>query len=179
MFYYKKYKKYKLKYITLKGGILNKTPIKEITLYHGSPFKMDKLIENTPRGHTEFNRQTGVYFTSDLMEAMLYSMARDKERKNGGWGITRIKNEPYLTLLKDKWNTENLNKINTENLNKLNEIGYVHIYKTTEYEQNPDYKYEYIVKHDVIPDKIIEVRYDDIKDNIIYIDRNEINKYRP
>ena len=80
MNYKQLYMKYKMKYLRIKtnigGGLL--------TLYHGSPHYMDILEVRKPRGDNDFNTQIGVYLTSDKTEAMLYSMARDKERINKG-----------------------------------------------------------------------------------------------
>jgi hypothetical protein len=55
-------------------------------LYHGSPYKLIKLDPRTPRGNNK-------------LEAALYSLARDKERKNKGWAI---KNN-FLYLVEDFW----------------------------------------------------------------------------
>lgn len=168
--YYDKYVKYKNKYLRLKylnyhGGNKRKT------LYHGSPYKLEILEQRTPRGDNKFNTQKGIYFTSDIMEAKLYSMARDPERKNKGFGIKRIDNVPYLILMSELWKEEPIKY-------KLNDIGYVYVYKTAEYEQNPNpgYETEYIVKFDVVPNKIITISYDDIANNIKYYKKDEMYK---
>jgi hypothetical protein len=165
--YYDKYKKYKNKYLKLKTGGNN---LNYLTLYHGSPFKLKYLEPKTPRGDNPFNTQTGIYLTSNEMEAKLYSIARDKERKNKGWSI-RNNN---LYLVEELWNEE-IWKITVKDLGKplyeLNEIGYLHIINTNNYEQNPNNLSEYIVKEPICIDdnNIIEIRQDDIKDNIIYV----------
>lgn len=154
MDYHNKYIKYKIKYNHLKKQIGG-----TILLYHGSPFKMEKIEPRTPRGDNEFNTQTGIYMTDNKMEAMLYALARDKERINKGWGIKDDK----LILRKDLWPDKY----------KLNEVGYVHEYKSDEREQNPYNSHEYIIKKEIVPDKIIEVTYEDIKNNIKYVSRAE------
>jgi hypothetical protein len=58
----------------------------KITLYHGSPFYLEELEPKTPRGDNDFNTQKGIYLTDSKISAILYSLARDEERKNKGWG---------------------------------------------------------------------------------------------
>lgn len=95
------------------------------------------------------------------MEAMLYSMPRDKKRINKGWGIK----EGILYLRKDKWHKDGY---------KLNEIGYVHCFKGYKSEQNPYNKSEYIIKRKIKPFEIKEIKFDDIKNNIKYVSRDEL-----
>jgi hypothetical protein len=164
MDFYHKYLKYKAKYLELKGGDGNK----KIKLYHGSPFRLDIIKTRTPRGDNEFNSQTGVYLTDDIMEAMLYSLVRDKERINKGWGIKRIDNKSFLILRNDLFYSKY----------KLNNVGYLHEYETNieTVEQNPMNSHEYIIKNDIIPTNILDIYFDKIKDNIKYVTRDEFYK---
>jgi hypothetical protein len=163
MNYKQLYMKYKIKYLNLK----NKTG-GGLTLYHGSPYHMDILEVRTPRGDNEFNSQTGVYLTSNKIEAMLYSIARDKERNNKGWGII----DGILYLRIDLWTGD-------EPTFKLNNIGYLHEIITDDAEQNPHNKTEYIVKHEIKVDNITEVKINKIniiKDYIKYVTRDEFKR---
>jgi hypothetical protein len=156
--YLDKYLKYKLKYLKLKNFQLGGN--KKLVLFHGSPCKLDLLEPRVPRGDNEFNTQKGVYLTDNLMDVMLYSMARDKERVNKGWAIK----DGILYLREDKWNKDGY---------KLNEIGYVHCFTGYKSEQNPYNKSEYIIKRKIKPFEIKEITFDDIKNNIKYISREE------
>lgn len=155
MDYKSKYLKYKIKYLNMKKG-------GGITLYHGSPFHMEELEVRTPRGDNEFNTQTGVYMTSNMIEAMLYSIARDKERINKGWGVIN----GILYLRSDLWTGD-------EPKFKLNKIGYLHEITTDDAEKNPYNETEYIVKHNIKPDKITEIEFDMIKQYIKYVTKEE------
>jgi len=150
--------KYKIKYLRLKtnigGGLL--------TLYHGSPHYMDILEVRTPRGDNDFNTQIGVYLTSNKTEAMLYSMTRDKERINKGWGVIN----GILYLRSDLWTGDNPKF-------KLNTIGYLYEVITNDAEKNPYNETEYIVKHDIQVDKVIGINADMIKEYIKYVSRDD------
>ncbi len=158
MDYKQLYMKYKMKYIKIKtelgGGLL--------TLYHGSAHKMDTLEMRTPRGDNDFNTQTGVYLTSNKTEAMLYSMARDKERINKGWGVIN----GILYLRSDLWTGDNP-------VFKLNTIGYLYEVITNDAEKNPYNETEYIIKHNIKVDNVTEIHIDMIKDYIKYVSREE------
>ncbi len=136
-------------------------------LYHGTPHKLKELRVATPRGDNDFNTQTGVYMTDDITEAKLYSIARDKARLNKGWGIRAGK----LILRKDKWHPEGPNR--------LNKVGYLYCVNTADYQKNPypDAPHEYIIKHNVVPDKIIKVDQISVSDKIIYLDKPEYDKF--
>jgi hypothetical protein len=139
-------------------------------LYHGSPYKLIKLDPQTPRGNNNFNTQTGVYLTSNKLEAALYSLARDKERKNKGWAI---KNN-FLYLVEDFW----LEEFREDNkpFYQLNSVGYLHTIKTNNYEQNPYNSEEYIVKNPILVYKIKQIYKSTIKNNIIYISLIDFRK---
>jgi len=156
MDYKHKYLKYKIKYLNIKkgGGLL--------TLYHGSPFCMEELEVRTPRGDNDFNTQTGVYLTSNMVEAMLYSMARDKERINKGWGVIN----GILYLRSDLW-------IGDKPTFKLNKIGYLHEIITEDAEKNPYNETEYIVKHNIKPNKVTEIDFNMIQQYIKYVTKEE------
>ncbi len=160
MNYKQLYLKYKMKYLNIKykigGGLL--------TLYHGSAHKMDTLEVRTPRGDNDFNTQTGVYLTSNKIEAMLYSIARDKERINKGWGVI----DGILYLRKDLWTGDNPKY-------KLNDIGYLYEIITDDAEQNPYNETEYIVKHNIKVDNITEITIDIIQPYIKYVSKEEFN----
>lgn len=164
---YLKYLKYKMKYLQLKNQIGGTIDLK----YHGSPFRLTEIKTHTPRGDNDFNTQTGVYLTSNKMEAMLYSMARDKEKINKGWSIYKS----YLFLVKEHWDEKSWKDTPVEKRYKLNNKGYLHSVNCSKYkcEQNPYLKTEYIVKNNIIPDEITTITFDDIKDNIIYISKND------
>ena len=77
-----KYLKYKMKYLQLKNQIGGAYDIngdmysqKDIK-YHGSPFKLTEIKIHTPRGDNYFNTQTGIYLTSNKIQAMLYKSHR-------------------------------------------------------------------------------------------------------
>jgi len=143
-------------------------------LYHGSPFLLKELEPRTPRGDNEFNTQTGVYLTDNKMEAMLYSLARDLERVNKGWGI----HNGILYLRVDRWTGETPQY-------KLNDVGYLYTFtfssdpEKNEYEQNPYLSSEYIVKHSLpIKKKNVEkVRLTkEVKKHIRYITKEEFDE---
>jgi hypothetical protein len=176
-----KYLKYKIKYLQLKNQIGGVIDIK----YHGSPFKLTEIQTHSPRGDNDFNTQTGVYLTSNKIQAMLYSIARDKKRINKGWSIYKS----YLFLVKEHWDEKYWNNTPIEKRYKLNNKGYLYFVNCSKYkcEQNPYLETEYIIKNNIIPDKIITVTINDIKNNIIYITKNDfktmtnediINKYK-
>ncbi len=135
------------------------------TLYHGSPFKLNILEPRTPRGDNEFNTQTGVYLSSNRMEAMLYSLARDKERNNKGWGLKGGK----LYLVEEHW-------VGPTKKYSLNDIGYLHIIQTDKAEQNPYNPEEFIVKSSISPVKIEEITYEMVKENVIILPKEEYKK---
>ena len=170
MDYKDKYLKYKNKYLELKknkqiGG-------SKLILYHGSPCSNIKILsQRIPRGDNKFNTQKGVYLTTNFLEAVLYSLARDIKRENKGWGLKFINNKIYLLLRKDKW-------FGNKPTYKLNKKGYVYTYedKNNDAEQNPDKdrKTEFIIKKNVSPDKKIIVTIEDVpKNRIKYLDRND------
>jgi hypothetical protein len=105
------------------------------------------------------------------MEAKLYSMARDKERINKGWGIKYIDNKPFLILREEYWGESKKFK--------LNEEGYVYQINASDYKKNPYNDTEYIIQRDIIinPDDIIIINFDDIKSNIIYKNREDWYKF--
>jgi hypothetical protein len=148
--------KYYIKYNLLGGS--------KIKLYHGSPYKLDILSPSKPRGDNDFNSQIGIYMTDNNKEAMLYSIARDKEKFNKGFGI---KNN-YLILREDLFPSKY----------KLNEIGYLYEYDAdpSEINYNPFNLHEYIIKKDIIPNKITEIKTVDIIDNIKYVLREDFYK---
>jgi len=179
MDYKDKYIKYKTKYLKLKninnmiGGnkisnidILHQ-PIK--TLYHGSPYLLEELIPKKPRGSDDFNSQIGVYLSSNKIESQLYSLARDKERINKGWGIKN----GFLYLRKDRWLKKNNNS--DKPLYMLNDVGYLYIVNNNNYSQNPHNLNEYISKKSIKIDKIKVIYYDDIKKYIKYVSKEEMN----
>jgi hypothetical protein len=142
-------------------------------LYHGSPYLLKKLIPMLPRGCDDFNSQTAVYLSSNKIEAKLYSLARDKERKNKGWGIKNC----YLYLRKERW-LENFMEPEKP-LYRLNDIGYLYIInmnKVPDYEINPHNMNEYIIKNIVKPDRIEKVYYNDVKNRIKYVSKEEMDK---
>ena len=141
------------------------------TLYHGSPFRLAELKPFTPRGHTAWNQQHGVYFTNDRIEASLYSLARDKERKNKAWGLIRKRGSAYLLLREKKWKGE-------EGKYSLNEVGYLHVCRCDDSEVNPTNSHEFIVKRAVTPDRVEEVRLDDrLRRRIRYLDEAAWDAY--
>jgi len=131
-------------------------------LYHGSPLHLTLIEPKTPRGNDQFNTQTGVYLTDNIIEATLYSLARDVKRLNKSWAIKYKNDTPYLILRNDKWPSKY----------QLNEIGYLHIIDINDYEQSPYNKHEYIVKHCVKPSEIIKIT-KQLEQYIIYISKDE------
>jgi len=166
--YYKEYKICKNKYLKLKKQTGN------ITLYHGSPHRLEEIEQRTPRGNDVFDSQKGVYVTDNIMHAKLYAIARDPDRNNRGWAVV-----PYPEI--DSEFNLLLNKNNSTN--KLNDIGYLHIIeinksdKDLEQHPEPNRKTEYVIKRNVIPNSIITVTKDDIQDNIIYLSGDEIKEH--
>lgn len=122
-------------------------------LYHGSPFKLDKLVPNKPRGIDEFTNLKAVFFTRKKKEAMLYSILRDKERKRRGWAI--FENKAYIL---DKH----------RDTFTFNNVGYVYVVNSTDYVKD---KNQYAITHEVLLSDIIKVTYDDIKNDIVFIDQ--------
>ena len=142
-------------------------------LYHGSPYLLKKLIPMLPRGTDDFNSQTAVYLSSNKIEAKLYSLARDKERKNKGWGIKN----GYLYLRKERWLEKFMEP--DKPLYRLNDVGYLYIInmnKVPDYEINPNNMNEYIIKRIVKPDSIEKVYYNDVKNRIKYVSKEEMDK---
>lgn len=150
MNYKAKYYKYKAKYMKLKQtGMGNK----RMTFYHGTPYDLKVLEPRVPRGGTDFQRQNAVFFTSDLDQAKIYALARDKERKRRGWAVYKGK---LYTLEKFEFNKK----------------GYVYVYTTDDYvvdENQPD---QFAVLHKVKPDKKLTVYPDEIKHLHKVLDRN-------
>ena len=146
-------------------------PIKN--LYHGSPYLLKKLIPMLPRGTDDFNSQVAVYLTSNKIEAKLYSIARDKERINKGWGIKN----GYLYLRKERWLEKFMEP--DKPLYRLNDVGYLYIIKMNkvpDYEINPNNMNEYIIKRIVKPDSIEKVYYKNVKNRIKYVSKEEMDK---
>jgi hypothetical protein len=136
-----------------------------ITLYHGSPNIITELIPKTPRSNINFQKTTAIYLTSDINIAKIYAIARDNERINKGWAVKDGK----LYLRKDLW--KNSKKY------RLNDKGYVYIFTDINNAiQNPVETYEYKVLHSLVPSSIIEVSKDDIKDLIVYLSKEDMNK---
>ena len=134
-------------------------------LFHGSPFLVDTLESRKPRGDTRFNKASGIYMTSSFVEASIYALTRDKERKNKSWGVKWIDGDVFLILKKSKWKGKNKKYM-------LNKLGYVYEYDTDKGVQNPDItrKTEYrINRKKIIPSKIFIVNIDEIKNNIMYL----------
>jgi hypothetical protein len=156
MNYFQKYNKYKIKYLNLKskfGG--NPT----ITLYHGSPNKLTKLIPHIPRGNNLFNTQKGIYLTSNIMDAKLYSILRNEKNRN----FAVVNGIAYL--LKSSWLDEGKYQFNNK--------GYVYVVRTSNYEQSPYNPNEYIVKNELEPNETIEISLSDILPNIKYLNDEE------
>ena len=142
-------------------------------LYHGSPYLLKKLIPMLPRGTDDFNSQTAVYLSSNKIEAKLYSLARDKERQNKGWGIKN----GFLYLRKERWLEKFMEP--DKPLYRLNEVGYLYIIKMNkvpDYEINPNNMNEYIIKRIVKPDSIEKVYYKNVKNRIKYVSKEEMDK---
>ena len=142
-------------------------------LYHGSPYLLKKLVPRLPRGTDDFNSQTAVYLTSNKIEAKLYSLARDKERINKGWGIKN----GYLYLRKERWLEKFMEP--DKPLYRLNDVGYLYIInlnKVPDYEINPNNMNEYIIKRIVKPDSIEKVYYNNVKNRIKYVSKEEMDK---
>jgi len=142
-------------------------------LYHGSPYLLKKLVPMVPRGTDDFNSQTAVYLSSNKIEAKLYSLARDKERKNKSWGIKN----GYLYLRKERWLEKFMEP--DKPLYRLNDIGYLYIINLNtvpDYEINPHNMNEYIIKRIVKPDSIEKVYYNDVKNRIKYVSKEEMDK---
>ncbi len=146
-------------------------PIKNI--YHGSPYLLKELIPMVPRGTDNFNSQTAVYLSTNKIEAKLYSLARDKERINKGWGVKN----GYLYLRKDRWLEKFMEP--EKPLYRLNDVGYLYIINLNnvlEYEINPNNNNEYIIKNIVKPDRIEKVYYNNVKNRIKYVSKEEMDK---
>jgi len=142
-------------------------------LYHGSPYLLKKLVPMVPRGTDDFNSQTAVYLSSNKIEAKLYSLARDKERKNKSWGIKN----GYLYLRKERWLEKFMEP--DKPLYRLNDIGYLYIINLNtvpDYEINPHNMNEYIIKRIVKPDSIEKVYYKNVKNRIKYVSKEEMDK---
>jgi len=142
-------------------------------LYHGSPYLLKELVPMLPRGTDDFNSQTAVYLSTNKIEAKLYSLARDKERKNKGWGIKK----GYLYLRKERWLEKFMES--DKPLYRLNDIGYLYIIKLNkvpDYEINPNNVNEYIIKRIVKPDSIEKVYYKNVKNRIKYVSKEEMDK---
>ena len=142
-------------------------------LYHGSPYLLKKLEPSLPRGTDDFNSQAGVYLSSNKIEAKLYSLARDKERKNKGWGIKN----GYLYLRKERWLEKFMEP--DKPLYQLNGVGYLYIINmdtVPDYEINPNNSSEYIIKRIVKPDSIEKVYYKNVKNRIKYVSKEEMDK---
>ena len=74
-------------------------------LYHGSPYKIKILKPSQPLGFDEFTKLDTIFLTDSKEEAMLYAVARDKNRENTGCAI--FKNKLYIL---DKYRPFNFNK---------------------------------------------------------------------
>jgi hypothetical protein len=119
------------------------------TLYHGSPFRLAHLSPRIPRGETVFQTQKAVFLSSNKLEAQLYSLARDTERKNKGWGI----HDGVLHLRRDLWTGPSPKY-------QLNPKGYLHVFtglKEDNVRQNPDLLTEWVSLEAVKPTRIEEV----------------------
>lgn len=132
------------------------------TLYHGSPFRLAELEPRVPRGETPFQTQKAVFLTSHKLEAQLYALARDPERKNKGWGIRN----GVLRLRRDLW-------LGPEAKYHLNQTGYLHVFEgLTAVQQNPDVPTEWVSPIPVRPTRIEEVCLCDLPSQAIeYVDR--------
>ena len=131
-------------------------------LYHGSPYKVSLLKPNKPRSHDEdpFTHTEGVFFTTNKKDAMIYAVARDKDRNNRGWAVFNEK-----LYIKDK----------LKGIFNFNKEGYLYVINKKDHKclkSSLKYPNEYVITCSVKPDKIITVTYDDIKDDIIYIDED-------
>jgi len=145
-------------------------------LYHGSAYELNILKTHEPRGDNDFQRQKAVFLTSNFIEAALYSIARDKERKNKGWGIKN----GILYLRNDLFEPLNKSLQNSNELifkYKLNEYGYVYIITNTKDAiKNPSLENEYVILHDVIPKYKVKINPQDYEKYIVYLNRNKYNK---
>ena len=114
------------------------------TLYHGSPFRLAELEPRVPRGETPFQTQKAVFLTSNKLDAQLYSLARDSERKNKGWGIR----DGVLRLRRDLW-------FGPDAKYHLNPTGYLHVFEgLTKVHQNPDLPAEWVSLVSVVPTQV-------------------------
>jgi hypothetical protein len=117
------------------------------TLYHGSPFQLHELEPRVPRGETPFQAQKAVFLSSNKLEAQLYALARDPERKNKGWVIQ----DGVLLLRRDLWTGPNPKY-------SLNTNGYLHVFEgLRNVLQNPDLPSEWVSKEAVKPTYVEEV----------------------
>lgn len=164
----------KTKKYNTKNKKQNTKTLKHKYLYHGSPYKLKLLKPHTPHGNNNFNTQTGVYLTSNKIEAQLYSLARDTERNNKSWGIYNGK----LFLAKENWDSKHWNNTPMNKRFKLNNEGYLYIINKNNYNsyKNPYYRYEYIILNtDVKPYKIVKVKLNkSLEKNIIYVDKIDL-----
>lgn len=117
------------------------------TLYHGSPFHLEALEPRVPRGETSFQSQKAVFLSSNKLEAQLYALALDPERKNKGWGIQ----DGVLLLRRDLWT-------GLAPEYKLNPQGYLHVFEgLRDVLQNPDMPSEWVSREAVRPTRVEEV----------------------
>lgn len=133
-----------------------------LTLYHGSPNLLEVIEPRKPRGTDNWNSQAGVYLTDNKVEAQLYALARDPDRKNRGFAILG----DVLYLREDLWRGESPKYT-------LNDVGYLYVIETDEAIKNPRKSSEYLVKSAVIPKSVEPVFASDpdIQGHIRYVDR--------
>lgn len=125
------------------------------TLYHGSPVRLAELEPRVPRGETPF-------LTANKLDAQLYALVRDPERKNKGWGIR----DGILFLHRDLW-------IGPAAKYRLNPTGYLHVFEGLQsVQQNPDIPSEWVSMMPVVPTRVEEVCLCDLPSQAIqYVDR--------
>lgn len=124
------------------------------TLYHGSPFRLVELEPRVPRGETPF-------LIANKLDAQLYALARDPERKNKGWSIR----DGTLFLRRNLW-------LGSEAKYRLNPTGYLHVFEGLRAaQQNPDVPSEWISLVPVVPTRVEEVCLCDLpSQSIQYVD---------
>ena len=132
------------------------------SIYHGSPYKVTTLKPAKPRSMEDdpFTHTEGVFFSDNKKEAMIYAVARDKERKNKGWAV--FDGKLYIKdKLKGKFD--------------FNKKGYLYVVDKDKEKCLTDTKYphQYIITCPIKPDCCMEVTLDDIISDVVYINEDE------
>lgn len=126
-----------------------------LTLFSGSPHKLDVLKPQISRGSDDFQTQKAVFFTDIEKVAQIYAIARDKKRERRGWAVVG-------------------NQLHIRKPYELNKTGYVYVYSTRSYKEDPIRNpNQYAITRNVTPKYRYLVRQEDIQDNIVEYENKE------